>query len=149
MVIHEILRLVFYRQKKDNCYQARILYRKEVENGFAETEVLDLRLGDNLGGSESDPREVFDMSNFCTSEKHARTFLEYALVIRKFVDHGISFETTPEAAMSLEPGQYIRFFSEATHNNRFENGYISADGVIQSQGNSNPIGSNIFYWKAI
>jgi len=142
------LKVSFLSPEERQLFQARVLYRKEVENGFAKTEVLDLRLGDALGGSENDPREVFDMSNFCTSEKHARTFAEYALVIRKFVDHGISFETTPESAMSLEPGDYIRLFSEITHNDRFENGYISADGVIQSQGNTNPIGANIFYWKA-
>ena len=142
------LKVSFLSPEERQLFQARVLYRKEVENGFAKTEVLDLRLGDDLGGSESDPREVFDMSNFCTSEKHARTFAEYALVIRKFVDHGISFETTPESAMSLEPGQYIRFFSEITHNDRFENGYISGDGVIQSQGNSDPVGQNIYYWKA-
>ena len=142
------LKVSFLSPEERQLFQARVLYRKEVENGFAKTEVLDLRLGDDLGGSESDPREIFDMSNFCTSEKHARTFAEYALVVRKFVDHGISFETTPESAMSLEPGQYIRFFSEITHNDRFENGYISGDGVIQSQGNSNPVGQNIWYWKA-
>ena len=142
------LKVSFLSPEERQLFQARVLYRNEVENGFAKTQVLDLRLGDNLGGSESDPREVFDMSNFCTSEKHARTFAEYALVVRKFVDHGISFETTPESAMSLEPGDYIRFFSEITHNDRFENGYISADGTIQSQGNTNPIGANIFYWRA-
>ena len=142
------LQVSFLSPEERQLFQARVLYRNEVENGFAKTEVLDLRLGDSLGGSQNDPREVFDMSNFCTSEKHARTFAEYALVVRKFVDHGISFETTPESAMSLEPGDYIRFFSEITHNDRFENGYISADGTIQSQGNTNPIGSNIFYWRA-
>jgi hypothetical protein len=142
------LKVSFLSPEERQLFQARVLYRDEVENGFAKTEVLDLRLGDNLGGSQSDPREVFDMSNFCTSEKHARTFAEYALLVRKFVDHGISFETTPESAMSLEPGDYIRFFSEITHNDRFENGYISADGTIQSQGNTNPIGANIFYWRA-
>ncbi len=142
------LKVSFLSPEERQLFQARVLYREEVENGFAKTEVLDLRLGDDLGGSENDPREVFDMSNFCTSEVHARTFAEYALLIRKFVDHGISFETTPESAMSLEPGDHIRFFSEITHNDRFENGYISADGVIQSQGNSNPIGANIFYWRA-
>ena len=142
------LKVSFLSPEERQLFQARVLYRDEVENGFAKTEVIDLRLGSDLGGSEKDPREVFDMSNFCTSEAHARTFAEYALVIRKFVDHGISFETTPESAMSLEPGDYIRFFSEITHNDRFENGYISAEGVIQSQGNSNPIGANIFYWRA-
>lgn len=142
------LKVSFLSPEERQLFQARVLYREEVENGFAKTEVLDLRLGKALGGSENDPREVFDMSNFCTSESHARKFAEYALLVRKFVDHGISFETTPESAMSLEPGQYIRFFSEITHNDRFENGYISGDGVIQSQGNSNPVGANIFYWKA-
>ena len=142
------LKVSFLSPEERQLFQARVLYREEVENGFAKTEVLDLRLGDEFGGSENDPREVFDMSNFCTSDAHARTFAEYALLIRKFVDHGISFETTPESAMSLEPGDYIRFFSEITHNDRFENGYISAEGVIQSQGNSNPIGANIFYWRA-
>ena len=142
------LKVSFLSPEERQLFQARVLYREEVENGFAKTEVLDLRFGSDLGGSENDPREVFDMSNFCTSENHARTFAEYALLIRKFVDHGISFETTPESAMSLEPGNHIRFFSEITHNDRFENGYISADGVIQSQGNSNPIGANIFYWRA-
>jgi len=142
------LQVSFLSPEERQLFQARVLYRNEVENGFAKTEVLDLRLGNDLGGSQNDPREVFDMSNFCTSEKHAKTFAEYALLVRKFVDHGISFETTPESAMSLEPGDYIRFFSEITHNDRFENGYISADGTIQSQGNTNPIGANIFYWRA-
>ena len=142
------LKVSFLSPEERQLFQARVLYREEVENGFAKTEVIDLRFGKAFGGSESDPREVFDMSNFCTSENHARTFAEYALLVRKFVDHGISFETTPESAMSLQPGDHIRFFSEITHNDRFENGYISADGLIQSQGNSNPVGQNIFYWKA-
>ena len=142
------LKVSFLSPEERQLFQARVLYREEVENGFAKTEVLDLRLGEELGGSENDPREIFDMSNFCTSRNHAEEFAKYALLIRKFVDHGISFETTPESAMSLQPGDHIRFFSEITHNDRFENGYISADGIIQSQGNSNPIGANIFYWRA-
>ena len=141
------LKVSFLSPEERQLFQARVLYREEVENGFAKTEVLDLRLGEELGGSENDPREIFDMSNFCTSRNHAEEFVKYALLVRKFVDHGISFETTPESAMSLQPGDYIRFFSEITHNDRFENGYISAEGIIQSQGNSNPIGAKIFYWR--
>ena len=142
------LKVSFLSPEERQLFQARVLYREEVENGFPKTEVLDLRLGEELGGSENDPREIFDMSNFCTSQNHAEEFAKYALLIRKFVDHGISFETTPESAMSLQPGDHIRFFSEITHNDRFENGYISGDGIIQSQGNSNPVGQNIFYWRA-
>jgi len=142
------LKVSFLSPEERQLFQSRVLYREEVENGFAKTEVLDLRLGEELGGSENDPREIFDMSNFCTSRNHAEEFAKYALLVRKFVDHGISFETTPESAMSLQPGEHIRFFSEITHNDRFENGYISAHGVIQSQGNTNPVGEPIFYWRA-
>ena len=142
------LKVSFLSPEERQLFQARVLYRKEVENGFAKTEVLDRRLGSHLGGSQNDPREVFDMSYFCTSQNHAEKFARYALLVRKFVDHGISFETTPESAMFLEPGDYIRFFSEITHNDRFENGYISADGVIQSQSKNKPQNSEIYYWRA-
>ena len=142
------LKVSFLSPEERQLFQARIIFREEVENGFAKTKVIDKRFRKEFGGSDNDPREVFDMSNFCTSGDHATLFACYALAVRKFVDHGISFETIPDSAMSLEPGDYIRVFSEVTHNDRFENGYISGDGVIQSQGSSNPVGQRIFYWKA-
>jgi len=142
------LKVSFLSPEERQLFQARVIYREETENGFAKTKVIDRRFKDKFGGSDNDPREVFDMSNFCTSANHAELFAEYALAVRKFVDHGISFETIPDAAMSLEPGDYIRVFSEITHNDRFENGYISGDGVIQSQGSTSPVGQRIFYWKA-
>ena len=37
--------------------------------------------------------------------------------------------------------------SEATHTNRFENGVISSDGVVQSVGNSSLSNVNIYHWK--
>ena len=142
------LKVSFLSPEERQLFQARIIFREEVENGFAKTKVIDKRFRKEFGGSDNDPREVFDMSNFCTSGDHATLFACYALAVRKFVDHGISFETIPDSAMSLEPGDYIRVFSEVTHNDRFENGYISGDGVIQSQGSTNPVGQRIFYWKA-
>ena len=86
------------------------------------------------------------MSDFCTSQNHAEEFLQHALMIRKKVDHGIKFETTPQASAGLTPGSYIRFISEATHTNRFENGVISPDGLVQSVGNSSLSDTPIYYW---
>ena len=71
----------------------------------------------------------------------------YALKIREKVDHGIKFETTPQAAFGLKPGDYIRFISEITHTRRFENGTISLDGQVQSVGRSSLADVNIYYWK--
>ena len=96
---------------------------------------------------EKFPVEVFDMSDFCTSENHAEAFLKHALKIREKVDHGIKFETTPQSALGLKPGDYIRFISEATHTNRFENGVISSDGVVQSVGNNSLNNVNIYHWE--
>ena len=87
------------------------------------------------------------MSDFCTNENHATEFLQHALMVRNKVDHAIKFETTPQAALGLKPGDYIRFISEATHTSRFENGVISTNGFVQSVGNNSLSNVNIYHWK--
>ena len=86
------------------------------------------------------------MSGFCTSEEHAKTFVHYALMLRKYVDHSVQFQTTPQAAMTLQPGDYFRFVSHSTHTNRFDNGSIGPDGTIQA---ATPVqnGATIMYWN--
>ena len=117
-------------------------------NGFPETLSKTFSVGtDNVQMTEKFPSEVFDMSDFCTNSEHAEEFLKHALMIRAKVDHGINFETTPQAALGLKPGDYIRFISEATHTNRFENGVISPDGLVQSVGNNSLINVSIYHWK--
>ena len=72
------------------------------------------------------------MSSFCTSQRQVQAFASYALKLRKEVDHGLKFETTPQAAMGLEPGAYFRLVSEVTHTSRFNNGAINSEGLITS-----------------
>ena len=141
------LKVSFLSPEERQLFQARILWRKEREtNGFPETRVIEARLVDEEGGSEKDPRETFDLSVFCTSQAHATSFAMFALRVRQKVDHGIKFETTPQSAMHLVPGQYFRYYSEATHTSRFSNGVITDSGVIQSQSIVTD-GMSIFYWK--
>jgi len=140
------LKVSFLSPEERQLFQARVLWRKEKENGFPETKVIEARLSDDEGGSEKDPREVFDLSVFCTSQTHATDFARFALRVRQKIDHGIKFETTPQAAMHLKPGQYFRYYSEATHTSRFSNGVINDKGVIQSQSIITN-GTSIFYWK--
>ena len=145
------LKVSFLSPEERQNFIGTVYYRKEVPNGFSETESLTKAVAeDEFVTSEQIERlpvEVFDMSDFCTSQSHAEEFLEHALMIRKKVDHGIKFETTPQAALGLKPGDYIRFISEATHTSRFENGVISPDGVVQSVGNDSLTDVNIYYWK--
>ena len=138
------LKVTFLSPEERQLFQARVVYRNEVVNGFSERRVLSCKFED---GDPSDGRESFDLSNFCTSRRHAEFFAKYILKLRKDVDHGLSFQTTPQAAMYLKPGDYFRLVSEATHTDRFENGLVSESGAVQTQGNSILTNQSIFYWK--
>ena len=140
------LKVSFLSPEERQLFQANMIWRKEKENGFPETKVFNARLTNTLGGSSEDPRETFDMSTFCTSREHAKKFAKFALLVRDKVDHGITFMTTPQAAMSLIPGDYFRLYSESTHVDRFSNGVITDQGVIQSQSIIRN-GQKIYYWK--
>ena len=67
-----------------------------------------MRLAEDQGGYARDPVELFDMTQFCTSREQAIKFAKFALRLRQTVDHSIQFETTPDAAHNLKPGDYIR-----------------------------------------
>ena len=137
------LKVAWLSPEERQLFKANVIYRDEKDNGFPETKLYSTRL---RSGSASDPIETFDFSNFCTRVDHAVMFAKYALKVRELVDHGITFQTTPTAAAGLQPGQYIRVVSEATHTSRFSNGSISNDGSIQS---SRPVtnGMSIYSWK--
>ena len=128
-------------------FKAVILYRKEVVNGFSETQTITIRLRDDEGGSDTDPDERFDLSNFCTNKYQAQLFGQYALLLRKYLDHSISFETTPQAAAGMQPGSYIKIVSEASHTSRFSNGSISGDGYVTTSNGLGDGSQNIIYWR--
>ena len=142
------LKVSFLSPEERQNFIGTVYFRKEIPNGFSETLSKTFTIAtDDKTIEEKFPIEVFDMSDFCTNESHAVEFLQHALMIRNKVDHGIKFETTPQAALGLQPGSYIRFISEATHTSRFENGVISPDGLVQSVGNSVLSDTPIYYWK--
>jgi len=58
----------------------------------------------------------------------------------------VTFETYPQAAMNLAPGEYFRLVSEVTHTSRFNNGSIGPDGSIQSVDKLNGT-YPILYWE--
>ena len=96
--------------------------------------------------AEQLPEEVFDLSNWCTSETHARLFAAIALSIRKEVDHGIVFMTPPSSVFGLFAGDYIRVITEVTHTSRFNNGSIDENGIVISR--STISGSiNAYVWS--
>ena len=140
------LQVSFLTPEERQLFKANILYREEKENGFSETKNLIIRLIDTQGGSSTDPIETYDLSGFCTSRKQARVYAQYILKLRKEIDHGLSFKTAPQYVVNLQPGEYFRLVSEATHIDGYDNGVITADGKVISK--DTITGSQpIYYWK--
>ena len=140
------LEVSFLDPEERQLFTAAMKYRIERKaDATAEEFVRSFRFNNSEGGRDNDPIERFDMSAFCTSQYHASAFARNALKLRQLVDHGIKFETTPQAAMNLAPGEYFRLNSEATHTNRFSNGSIDDAGNINS---TKKLSNNdeVYYW---
>ena len=138
------LQVAFLAPEDRQTFKANVIYRDEKENGFSENKSTVIR----FHGTEynDDPLETFDLSGFCTSEKHARNFGKYILATRKFVDHTITFKTAPHFINGVQPGNYIRVFSTTQHVQRFNNGAILDDGTVVSK---DTISGNktFYYWS--
>ena len=67
--------------------------------------------------------------------------------LREKVDHGITFETTPQSAMNLEPGQYFKVASKVTHTDRFQSGSFAHDGTAISTEPMQRASFDIVYWR--
>lgn len=143
------LKVSFLSPEERQLFKATVLWRQDTVNGFPQTRTVTVRLN---ASSENVPEETFDMSGFCTSEEHAVTFAKYALKIREKVDHGISFQTTPQMAMGLEPGEYFKVATAVAHptssgisSSRFKNGSIDSSGSVSGL-NLEDGSYNIQYW---
>ena len=147
--------VTFLPPEQRQTFRAEVSYRNEDINGFPTTKVVSVRLrsrqaqgGDKPGGSANDPAEAFDMTSFCVNEQHAVRFAKYALRVRSLVTHTVSFETTPEMAQGVMPGDFIRVCTEYSHFSRFDTGSIDANGNVQTAGGiktDTPL--DVYQWK--
>ena len=62
-------------------------------------------------GTKPDVIEDLDLTQFCDNEAQALMVARFTLATRRYVDHTIEFQTTPEI-IGVEPGSYIRVLTE-------------------------------------
>ena len=142
------MKIQWFGPSERQLFRAEMLWREETPNGFAKTRQFTIRLSDAEGGSSTDPVETFDMSGFCTTELHAARYAYYALRLRQQVDHTITFQTTPQAAMGLIPGNYFKVASNSTHTSRFNNGSVDSEGYVTSVDGLANGSHSVYYWKS-
>jgi hypothetical protein len=140
------LKVSWLSPEERQLFKAVVKWRQEQLNGFSQERMFTMRLSDEQGGRDDDPEEQFDLSGFCTTQQQGLAFARFALKLRKEVDHGLTFETTPQAAMGMEPGQYFRLVSEVTHTSRFNNGVINSEGTVISTTGLADGDHAILYW---
>jgi hypothetical protein len=84
-------------------------------------------------GSDTDPVEALDLSDYVTSREHAIDAAKYIIRMRRIPTHVISFRTTHEGALAkFGPSDYIRVAMDYTQYDEFNNGVVTADGALVS-----------------
>lgn len=141
------MKVTFLSPQDRRLFRAVVNWRDDVVNGFPTTKQFTVQYNSTQGGSPFDSEERFDLSGFCTTQEHALAYAKYALGVRKHVDHVITFQTTPQAAMGLSAGDHFRFASNSTHTSRFNNGSINSEGFITSVETLADGSHSIYYWK--
>ena len=77
------------------------------------------------------PIEQIDISDFCTSERHAIDRAKFECRFRRLSTHSVKFTTTADQA-SLRLGKCFRLGMETLTYDQPRNGYIARDGTITS-----------------
>jgi hypothetical protein len=143
-IIEDSLQVSWYPAEQRLAPQVLITLRDEVEDGFAETRNILVRLAESQQtDSESAPVEAVDFTGFCTSSNHAVDFAKLLIQTRRYVTHTVTFKTFPEG-LALAPGAYFKLASQARHVDQFQNGYVLGDGRVVTS--SELTGSNTVYW---
>ena len=84
-------------------------------------------------GSDTDPIESLDLSDYVTNRDQAIDAAKYIIRMRRIPTHAISFQTTHEGALAkLGPSDYIRVAMDYTQYDEFNNGVVTADGALVS-----------------
>ena len=81
------------------------------------------------GTSETAPIETIDMSEFCTSERHAIDVAKFKCRLKRLSTHQVNFATIPQQA-TLSPARCFRLAMETVAYAKPRNGAILADSTI-------------------
>ena len=80
---------------------------------------------------EDAPLEKIDLSDYCTSQRHAVDRAKWECLTRRLVTHSVTFKTTPTEA-ALDIGSVFKLGVETISYNQPQNGAISDDGTVTS-----------------
>lgn len=94
------------------------------------------------------PLESIDMSDFCTSERHAIDRAKWECRFRRYSTHTIRFKTVPSEA-SLDIGSIFKLGLETTAFEQPQNGAIASDGTVTAWPPLNDGSYSVLLWDGV
>ena len=131
-ILEDSFKLEYLSSEERRPFLAVVRYRQERPNELPEEKVITVTgVGSeyNQNGLTDLPQETFDLTQFCTSEEHAKKVAKYFLVLRRFVTHTVSFSTTVDG-LSIGVGSFIKVSTESSPYNSANNGTINSTGEL-------------------
>ena len=144
-ILEDTYKLEYLPAEERKNFQAVMRFRVETKNQLPEEKNIAVRW--NEPGSDANPLEQYDLTQFCTSQIHAELVARFLLSLRRRVTHGIQFSTTP-FGIALAPGDYIRVFTESSPYSSAKNGTIDNAGNITSATTFVDGSYTVLYYKA-
>ncbi len=131
-ILEDSFNLEYLRFEDRRPFVAVARYRKEMPNKFPEEKsVVVFEKGSKPDNMQNLPQETFDLTQFCTSEKHAIKVARYFLALRKLVTHTIKFSTTV-FGLSIKAGSFIKVITESSPYSSANNGTVDGSGNVVS-----------------
>ena len=112
-ILEDTFQLEYLSAEERRPFKAVVRYRKERENKLPEERTVSVMLADLKDEEANLPIETFDLTQFCTSHRHAAMAGMYFIGLRTMVGHTVQFSTTA-SGLNLAPGDYIKVETEAS-----------------------------------
>jgi hypothetical protein len=148
-ILEDSFKVEYLRSEERRPFKAVMRYRHEVKNKLPQEKVVEVKLPGQLEIHNINllPNEQFDLTQFCTSEKHAIQIAKYFLGIRDLVTHTISFSTTVHG-LNLRAGSYIKVITTSSPYNSANNGTVGTAGAVTSVQDMPDGQYNVSYFKS-
>ena len=128
-ILEDTFHLDYLSAEERTPFKANLRYRLERKNKLPEERVVSVDYKEY--GEAFRNVETFDLTQFCTSRKHAEIVGRFFLLVRDLITHTVKFSTTA-AGLDLAPGDFIKVETEVSPYNSGLNGTIGSDGTIVS-----------------
>lgn len=153
-IVEDSFKLTYFDPEDRDPIQVSVRYREERPTsditGPGLFPVMREVLVREADASSTDPIELLDMSNYCTSRDHAIDAAKYVIRTRRLSQHVITFNTTHDGVVAaIAPTDYIKVAMDETEYDEFNNGVVTPEGALVSTKQLSDGQHDVVLWDGI